>query len=104
MVLVLFFRVASCLCVDIQLYGLPSFREICCGCLLWGGYCIIREFLSDILSAAYTRRYKIVHLCIPELEAFELTPTQHLLFFLSSEGPHLQTKPETDIWGKWYLL
>ena len=33
-----FFRVKSCLCVDIQLDGLPSVREIGCGCLLWGGY------------------------------------------------------------------
>ena len=104
MVLVLFFRVKSCLCVDIQLHRLPSVREICCGCLLWGGYCKNREILSDILSAAYTRRHKIVHLCTAELKAFHLTPSQHLLFFLSSEGPHLQTKTRTDIWGKWYLL
>ena len=104
MVLVIFFRVASCICVDIQLYGLPSVREICCGCLLCGRYCKKREILSDLITSVYTRRHKIIHLCIAELEAFHLTPSQHLLFFLSSEGPHLQTKPRTDIWGKWYLL
>ena len=56
------------------------------------------------MRTVYTTRHTIVHLCIPELETFHLTPSQHLLFFLSSEGPHLQTKPETDIWGKWHLL
>jgi hypothetical protein len=81
MVLVLFFWVTSCLCVDIQLYGLPSVREICCGYLLWGGYCKNRKMLSALIIAAYTRRRKIVHLCIAELKAFHLTPPHHLLFF-----------------------
>ena len=99
-----FFRMMSRICVYIQLYGLPSVREICCGCLLWGGYCKNREMLLVLLSSDYTTRHTIVHLCIPELETFHLTPSQHLLFFLSSEGPHLQTKPPTDISGKWHLL
>ena len=100
----LFFQVPSCLCVAIQLVGLPSVWDIYCGCLLWGGHCINREILSPLIYLAYTRRYTIVHLCIAELKAFHLTPSQHFHLLRSLEGLHLQTKSPVDIWSKWYLL
>ena len=60
MVLVLFFLMKRCIWMDIQLYGLPSVREICCGCLLWGGYCKLQKSW-DALGFIIFGLYKTAH-------------------------------------------